>query len=250
MGQTKVDRVGEVTYTKFGSKATIVNYPNRKNIDILYEKEWNGHIFSYISKHRNYSDFIRKDTIRSPYDSGILDGYITTLKYPNCPDIRSSEYRAWATMMEKFTTNVSYKWRYFKNFVKWYNNQKKLYPEGTKLFLCHYKINGKFIGPSSMLLLPIEVKNIMSRQNYDLLYYLGYNNKLYASITKGTQTKNIFIDKINDSNKIYSYINDIKNIIFENYKEKIIKNHLPKTIENRLLKYNPFSNKLIRRKKY
>ena len=71
----KIDRVGEVSYTKYGTKAIVVDYKNNKEITIEFQDE---HKYRYIV---TYMQFKNRE-IFNPFDKSIYGiGYIGVGKY-------------------------------------------------------------------------------------------------------------------------------------------------------------------------
>lgn len=66
----KIDRTGEVSYTKYGTKATIIKYENNKNVLIEFDDEY---------KYRYYVSYInfKNKMIANPYDRSVYKiGYL------------------------------------------------------------------------------------------------------------------------------------------------------------------------------
>ena len=55
----KIDRTGEVSYTKYGTKATIIKYENNKNVLIEFDDEYKYRYYvSYINfKNKRFRGF-------------------------------------------------------------------------------------------------------------------------------------------------------------------------------------------------
>lgn len=69
------DRTGEVSYTKYGTKATIIQYLGRNDIEIMFNDEFQH------TMHTTYRRF-KNGNIRNPYDRTVYGiGYVGVGKY-------------------------------------------------------------------------------------------------------------------------------------------------------------------------
>lgn len=122
----KIDRTGEINYNRYGSKMTIVEYNNKRNIVVEFD---NG-----FKKKGDYGNF-KKGKIKNPYDKAIYGiGYIGDSEF-KLIDNTMCQYRIWNHMLrrcyddeyqEKHPTykgcEVCEEWHNFQVFSKWYEN--------------------------------------------------------------------------------------------------------------------------------
>ena len=117
------DRTGEVSYTKYGTKATTVQYINNKDVLVEFNDDYR---FQY---HTTYINF-KNGRLTNPYDKSIYRiGFIGIGDY----DSKHISYPAWFNMIKRcYKKQKSYddesyddcivdkEWHNFQNFAKWY----------------------------------------------------------------------------------------------------------------------------------
>lgn len=117
------DRTGEVSYTKYGTKATTVQYINNKDVLVEFNDDYR---FQY---HITYINF-KNGRLTNPYDKSIYRiGFIGIGDY----DSKHISYPAWFNMIKRcYKKQKSYddesyddcivdkEWHNFQNFAKWY----------------------------------------------------------------------------------------------------------------------------------
>ena len=117
------DRTGEVSYTKYGTKATTVQYINNKDVLVEFNDDYR---FQY---HTTYINF-KNGRLTNPYDKSIYRiGFIGIGDY----DSKHISYPAWFNMIKRcYKKQKSYddesyddcivdkEWQKFQNFAKLY----------------------------------------------------------------------------------------------------------------------------------
>ena len=200
MAKLNLQRIGEISFNKYGQKMTLIQYVNALNITVKFES-------GYITK-TCYSNF-KKGNVKDnfypiKYNVGFI-GYTTTKNEGK--DKKS--YKVWNSMLERCYSNKSlihnptYKdctvcdeWLCFENFEKWYNEN-------------YYEVDD-------------EIMNL----DKDILVK---GNKIYSPETCCFVPKRINILFVNTTNKetikniTYLYYNKIPNFIYEKIYENYIK---------------------------
>lgn len=186
-----IDRTGEVSYNKYGSKMTIVKYINASNIIVGFE---NG----YTVK-SNYCSFAKRKNIKSPYDitvGGI--GYLGEGNYvPSKNGIHTKEYDIWRNIIErcynqnKYCKSISYKgckiceeWLCFQNFAQWYidnfyqvNNEKMCVDKDILVK------GNQIYSPNTCMIVPERINILFVKGDIVKKYPIGVsiaNNRLRA----------------------------------------------------------------------
>ena len=65
LNNSKQERVGEVSYSKYGTKATILDYQNNKRVLIEFDDDYK---FRYFTSYINF----KNGSITNPYDKSIV----------------------------------------------------------------------------------------------------------------------------------------------------------------------------------
>lgn len=120
-----MDRIGEESYNKFGSKMILLEYRKYDDCDVLFED------YNFIVKNTRYDHFKDK-SLKCPFEARIFNkGFIGHGKY----SYKSHRliYSVWCHMLErcyddkykeKYPTykdcKVCEEWLNFQNFAKWY----------------------------------------------------------------------------------------------------------------------------------
>ena len=206
----KNNRVGEVSFNKFGSKMTIIEYNNAQDMTIVFDDD------QYIVKCK-YGDF-KRGLIRNVYDKSVYNtGYLGEGEYKTSINgVKTVEYKIWLDMLRRcYDSNYKKKlptysdcevyegWHNFQNFCKWYSENyyeiddemmaldKDILIKGSKVYspdTCVFvpqSMNTLFIkGDKSRGSLPIGVTLYKRTNKYmaqcnDRLgntAYLGYHN--------------------------------------------------------------------------
>lgn len=169
--QLKNNRVGEVSYSKYGTKATIIQYKNNKQVLIEFNDDYH---YQYWTK---YTNFINR-SITNPYDKNICScGFIGAGKYNS----KHKAYPTWFNMIKRCygkvtTSNESYlgctvdkEWHNFQNFAKWFDEH---YYECNETLMIDKDIsvkNNKVYSSKTCLLVPKTLNlifvNSQSRKN-------------------------------------------------------------------------------------
>lgn len=230
------DRIGEVSYTKYGTKAVIIEYVNCKKVLVEFQDQYK---YSYYTSYTNFQN----DMLTNPYEcrnkNGI--GFLGVGKY-NSKEHKEA-YHKWKAILDRCIRNdysnksiSSYKdcsvckeWLNFQNFAKWFYENKYKCSEPLcvdKDILVH---GNKLYSPDTCLLVPqrinlLFVKEKGHRGNLPIGVH-KCKNKYISSLTKLYKKERIgSSDNVEDSFKKYKiekekYIKQVadeyKNIISE-----------------------------------
>ncbi len=232
------DRTGEVSYTKYGTKATIIKYISTKKVLVEFDDDYKH---QYYTSYKNF----KGGALTNPYEcrnkNGI--GFIGVGKY-NSKEHKLA-YHKWSAIIQRCLKTdysdeslKSYKdcevcseWLNFQNFAKWfYDNyyecdeplcvDKDILIHGNKLYssdtclIVPQRINLLFIKEKGRRGdLPIGVQHCSKRN--------GYTSML--STAEGNKYLGLFYNEI-DAYKTYKKEKEkyIKQVADE-YKEKIPK---------------------------
>lgn len=167
-------RIGEVSYTKYGTKATIIKYINSKKVLIQFDDKFK-YCYWVI-----YKDF-KEGRIKNPYDKTVCNiGYLGVGDYvSSVSGVKTREYRVWHDIItrcyskKRAKSSPTYKdcivcdeWHNFQNFAKWYldnyytiNNQtmcvdKDILFKGNKIY-----------SPDTCLIVPNEINVMFEKHN-------------------------------------------------------------------------------------
>ena len=242
------DRTGEVSYTKYGTKATIVEYVNSKKVLVEFDDAY---------KYRYYTSYLnfKNGSLTNPYEprGNVGIGFIGVGKY-NSRDHKLA-YAKWFGMINRckpdenkrysersyYDCNVCDEWLNFQNFAEWfYENcyecdeplciDKDILVHGSRTYapdtclLVPERINLLFIKEKGHRGdLPIGVQHLSKRRN-------GYTS--FMSTSKGSKYLGLFTD-INEAFNTYKKAKEqyIKEVADE-YKDRI-----PKKIYDAMYSY-------------
>jgi len=223
------NKIGETNITGYGSKITIVDYIDAKNVIVKFEGS------GYL-KRTNSSSF-KKGAVKSPYCKSVCHkGYIGEGKYKiKVNGINTKQYIAWHSMLERCYSakfqkrrptykecTVCEEWLNFQNFAEWYdknhyevNNEKKcldkdIMKKGNKIYcpeFCVYvpeRINLLFLKKNANRgKLPIGV--IKERERYSAqcvidskVEHLGYFNSPEEAFYAYKINKESYIKQVAD----------------------------------------------------
>lgn len=243
------NRVGEVSYTRYGTKATIVEYVNNKKVLVEFDDE---HKYRYYVSYINF----KNGSISNPYDKSVLNiGYIGEKTYDKFDSNIKHIYGIWTKILtrcyatENNTRATSYKncevceeWKCFNNFLKWYlDNQYKCDEQlcVDKDILVH---NNRIYSPEYCLLVPerinlLFIKSLSLRGTLPIgVSYYWFNNDKYLASMKTGNRKNLHIGIYNTVNEAFEAYKKFK----ENYIKKIAdeyKDIIPNKIYDILYNY-------------
>ena len=246
----KQERCGEVSYTKYGTKAIIVEYKNNKEVLVEFQDEYK---YKYYASYSNFRD----GKLTNPYDKRYCGvGYIGVGRY-NMSNCRTA-LKKWCGILQRVTLDnsddlstsvtsyvnceISDEWLNFQNFAEWYENNKYELNNGERLaidkdilwhnnkiyckercLLVPEKINSLFIKEKSRRgELPIGVK-----QPKDKSYYIAGISKYGKNVRIGSYPTK--------EDAFYAYKKEKEKHIKEvanNYKDII-----PKKVYNALMDY-------------
>lgn len=241
----KIDRTGEISYTRYGTPAVIIYYKSNKECLIEFQDD-----FKYKC-YVTYCNF-KKCSIYNPYDKSYYGvGCLGVGKYNS----KSRAISTWCHMLERCYNvsddirQASYEgctvcdeWLNFQNFAKWYENN--YYECSRKLNLDKDIIihDNKVYSPNNCLLVPDRINSLFEKSKAirgDLPIGVSrywYDNSKYLAILKIGNRKSKTIG-------IYNTPTDAFNA-YKKEKEKFIKiiandykNEIPKKTYNILMNY-------------
>ena len=247
----KIDRTGEVSYTKYGTKAVIVEYKSNKEVTVEFQDE---HKYRYCTSYINF----KNGNLTNPYENRAnkdFVGFVGNGKF-NSVNAKDAYYK-WRAMIRRCYCAdyesiinkdiASYKdctlcddWLCFQNFAKWYYDHYYECDETLcidKDILVH---GNKEYAPDKCLLVPNKInlmliKETTSRGNLPMGVKLNKRNGMYiASLKKDGKCQHIgtFVDK-------YMAFNAYK-VAKENHIKEVANQYktiLPENVYNALYKY-------------
>jgi len=205
MSAKKGDRVGEVSYTKYGTKATIVEYVNNKEVLIEFDDE---HKYRYFVTYLHF----KKGQIYNPFDRTVCGiGYLGNGRYSNISNDNYELkhcYKVWNKMIQRCymskelrdIKHMSYEdcvvceeWHCFNNFAEWYlSNKYNANGEPLNIDKDILFRDNKLYSPDNCLLVPREInllfikgKSIRGDLPIGVTYYWNDNSRYLASMKIG-----------------------------------------------------------------
>lgn len=196
--QLKDYRVGEVSYTKHGTKATIVEYLNRHKVLVEFGDKFR---YRYYTSYANF----KHGNLTNPYEVRTKDGrnigYIGVGKY-NSKNAKEA-YQKWRAIIQRCfcsdykdkanlsiasyePCNICEEWLNFQNFAEWYYSN--LYKCDEQLcvdkdILFH---NNKEYSPDKCVIVPrrinlLFIKELGRRGNLPIGVSIDKRNNQYVS---------------------------------------------------------------------
>lgn len=246
-------KIGEVSYNFYGSKMTIIEFIDTKNITIEFE---NG----YITKTR-YSEF-KSGEIKNPYDKRVFNvGYHGIGEYKvSVKQKHTIQYHYWYDMLkrcydirytDKHTTykevTVCDEWHNFQTFAKWFDkNYYTVLDQRMELDKDILNPNSKQYNPNNCCFVPKDINTLFVTPNaenktrdlplgVDKIGKTSYNARVSKRL-KGTRETHKGFSNYTDAFKKYkdvkeSYIKEIAN----EYKQ-----YIPKILYDALYRYEIF----------
>lgn len=224
MAKLNLQRIGEISFNKYGQKMTLIQYVNALNITVKFES-------GYITK-TCYSNF-KKGNIKDnfypiKYNVGFI-GYTTTKNEGK--DKKS--YKVWNSMLERCYSNKSlihnptYKdctvcreWHCFANFEKWFDENYYEIPNERVCLDKDILVKGnKIYSPETCCFVPSSINSLFTTNKHNGIYYYKNLNKYSASFNKQhfpcRQTEELAFNDYKLAKESY-----IKNIA-KKYKERL-----------------------------
>ena len=165
------NRVGEVSYTKNGTKATIIEYVGSKKVLVEFDDKYK---YQYWTSYGNF----QKGQLTNPYECRGKDGigFIGVGEY-NSKDHKVA-YAKWKAMLKRCTDPMADKstesyieceickeWKNFQNFAKWYyKNEYSCCNEPLcvdKDILIH---GNKIYSPNTCILVPQRINLLFIKE--------------------------------------------------------------------------------------
>ena len=221
--RTKNERIGEISYTLYGTPMKIIEYNTVDNILIEFQDD-----YKFITK--GTYRFFKKGIIKNPYDKSVYGVGIVGEEKVVINGTVCKEYNLWHNMItrcynqklkEKHNTyvecNCCKDWLYYPNFKKWYNENKwdsSLSFELDKDILIK---NNKIYSPDTCLL-------VDHRINCLILNNKKIRGKFPQGMSKNKNRYKVMIDKKN----VPTYLGEYKTVeeafsVYKKEKEKYIK---------------------------
>lgn len=187
------ERIGEYRYNNNGSKMTIIEYNNNKDIVVMFE---NGD--KYNTNYRNFEI----GNVKSVYDKTVVgvgyEGYgFYKAKINNKI---TNQYQTWRNMIvrcydekhhEKYPSyigcEVSEEWHNFQNFAKWYDENYYEVDRNEMQIEKDILVKGnKIYSPETCIFVPRKINNLFIKRANDRgkypigVYYDNCNKKFKA----------------------------------------------------------------------
>lgn len=226
--ELKQIRVGEVSYTKYGTPTIILEYHSSKTILVEFQDEYK---YQYCT---TYPNFIKRQ-LTNPYDKRIANiGYIGTGKY-NFKE-HTQAYKKWASIIARCNLDdaknvdssiasyidceISEEWQCFQNFAAWYESHKYEVPNEYLSIDKDIMIHGnKMYCKEKCLLVPETINSLFIKSK-------SKRGNLPIGVMQPLG-KNYYIAKISKYNRTYrigSYSSPIDAFYaYKTEKEKYIK---------------------------
>lgn len=253
MAIIKTNRIGEISYNKFGDRMEIIKYNKANNITIRFD---NGYTVT-----TQYTPFI-KGNIISPYDKTVCNvGYVgegSYKRYSNIPGDRievSRQYTSWKSMLKrcydiefhkKYPTYkeciVATEWCNFQVFAKWYDeNYYEIKEELMELDKDILIKGNKLYSPKTCIFVPKRINALFIKTNATRgACPIGVSwNKKFKKFKATCSDVNSKITELGHFDNTYDAF-----YIYKNYKEKTIKDvaelykkYIPIKLYNALIQY-------------
>lgn len=223
-----LDRTGQVNYNKQGLKMTIVNYKNKRNIQIKFESPYECIINTRY-------DAFKNGEIKNPLYPNVYDvGYIGIGKY-NSGTGRGSKhnrcYELWSDMLYRCykLDQKSYKdvivcdeWHNFQNFAEWYHNNNWINENSDLVVTIDKDIfslnDNKIYSPSTCCILDKSTNSMITDHNLKDINYIKYlkssdeyvyryDNITFKNKERDVVKSNVIEYKINKITKRLDYLN-------------------------------------------
>ena len=235
------NRLGEITYNKFGRKLEIINYNNYDDITVkIYDKD-----FTTI---RTRYKYFKNKNIFSPYDKTVYNvGYIglplfkDNESYEKLSELKS--YKFWVGMLDrcyyskrKLPTykdcSVCEEWLCFQNFKIWFDNNYYEIENQTMNLDKDILVKGnKIYNPVNCIFVPHDINMLFVKANsirgdLPLGVYHDYTRNCYASkISIKNKTKNLgrYYNKEEAFNAYKEFKEKYIKQVADDYKDKIPK---------------------------
>ena len=224
LNNSKQERVGEVSYSKYGTKATILDYQNNKRVLIEFDDDYK---FRYFTSYINF----KNGSITNPYDKSIYGvGFIGNGRYNS----KHISYPIWFNMIKRcyghksydnasyYDCSVEHSWHNFQNFAEWYEQNK--YQCGEKLTIDKdVKIHGNRIySQENCMLLPerlnlLFIKEKARRGDLPIGVYYQKDRNNYVAMCS-IDCKSYYIGSYKTPNEAFLH--------YKNFKEDYIKSKL------------------------
>ena len=171
----KIDRIGEVSYTKYGTPAIIIEYRGRNDITIKF---LDNH--EYVTN-TTYHKFKNKN-MKNPYDKTVYGiGYIGVGKYKTKENGKNTKvYNCWFNMFTRCYDNehrtkshiryigctVCDEWHNYQNFAKWYDEHYyEITDENIEIDKDVLIKGNKIYAPDKCCFIPESINRFFTKSN-------------------------------------------------------------------------------------
>lgn len=190
----KINRNGETSINKYGTKMTIINYKDCNHLDIEFED-------GYIINNTTYRVF-QKGTISSIYDKTVYNiGYLGCNDKTKISNKHVPSYEYWHSMIrrcydaEHMHYNPTYEgctvcdeWLCYKNFKEWFDKNYYEVEEQRMALDKDILVKGnKFYSPTTCCIIPMCINSLFTKADKfrgELPIGVSFNKvyKKYSSI--------------------------------------------------------------------
>ena len=168
-------RIGEVSYTKYGTKAIIIQYFGRNDIVIRFEDGFQH------TCHTTYQRF-KNGNIKNPYDKTVYGiGYVGVGKYKTqINGVNTKEYNCWFNMFTRCYDNenrtkshmryigceVCEEWHNFQVFAEWFSqNYYEMKDENVQIDKDILIKGNKLYSPKTCCFVPESLNKFFTKSN-------------------------------------------------------------------------------------
>lgn len=240
-------RIGEVSYTKYGTKAIIIEYINCKKVLVEFQDQYK---YSYYTSYTNFQNGMLTNPYECRNKNGI--GFLGVGKY-NSKEHKEA-YRKWKAILDRCIRSdysnksiSSYKdcsvceeWLNFQNFAKWFYENKYKCSEPLcvdKDILVH---GNKLYSPDTCLLVPqrinlLFVKEKGHRGNLPIGVQKYKKENSYIS-TFSTLNGCVYLGVFNSQSKAFTAYKSKKELYIKQIAEEY-KNKIPEKLYNAMYSY-------------
>ena len=244
----KINRIGEVPYSKYGTPMKIIIYNSYSDIVVEFQDE---HKYTTNATYNNF----KKSKIRNPYDKEYYGvGFLGRAYYKNEKFVDSISFKTWEWMLQRcyskkaLKRNPTYEpcyvceeWHEYYNFKIWF--EENYYTIENEIMEIDKDIlfkNDKIYSPETCVFLPHCINSIFCKTNASRGEYLigvSYHKRIDKFQSYCTV----------DNQRIYlGYYNTIEMAFnaYKTYKENYIKTiadkykeYIPEKLYNALYEY-------------
>lgn len=239
------EKLGKVNYNSYGNKMKIINYKDRKNIDILFED------YNYITK-TTYQRFKEGD-IACPFDKTVYEKGYTGIGNYTTDDIA---HNYWFSMFKRcfsegeLNKRPTYKdclicedWHNYQIFAQWFHENYYEIPNEVMCLDKDILIKGnKIYTPDTCCIVSNRINVLFTKSDSARgdspigTSYLERLNK-YQVNCQDSNCKKIYLGVYSDETKAFQVYKDFKEKTIKQVAEKN-KEYIPLKVYNAMMNYN------------